>query len=312
VSDIENSEIPAPIFHPSIEQNSAISLYVESSPQELAAKLFALSVDLETVLERKKERFRSEIFAFVEDVQKKKQNITFEPKTVSNSIDEDQRVGGVYSFVLGFFGYERRVRKTRLEYSKALSTKEIAIQTEKFISDARRDLEGKIHSLFDVDATVRECTHLAAERLQNEETAILKVALRRSLNKMTVKQLQLRSPSARAHTVLTDPAEIEAASQSAYKNIDQLCRIFVSKANAARKSVDQGMEKILDTLKEELVAACFDRKHMEQILHRAMQHEKTMSLETGVRQALTSGEIPQVVTPLGSEDWRRALLTSPS
>src|SRR5690606_1304974 len=113
------------------------SLYTKFSRSELASKLFALSVDLEAVLERKREHFESEMNSLVEEIRHKSKEIKFDAWKVSIPVDEEERVRGFYAFLVGLFGYERRVRRRRYVTSARMNTRDIADGIEKYIAEAR-------------------------------------------------------------------------------------------------------------------------------------------------------------------------------
>jgi hypothetical protein len=274
-------------------------LVLGNQAAELASKLFALSVQLETVLAKRKRRFQSEVERFTEEIEEKRKGLAFNPQVVTRSVDYDERVGGFYSLVLGLFGYERRVRKVRLVYTKQLSTKEIACQIQRFVAESRSSFGTKVEALLDVDGLVGECLNLASEKLKPEDTALLRVAVRRALEKVSVVPIKIRFAEA-PHRLLTEPDEIEAAIQNALRDADRLTHVLVSRANSARRSIDAGLAAILETLKEELVKAFLERKEMERLIEQAMAQSPAPLLPYESKK--------QLVSPLGTDEWRRMLL----
>ena len=246
---------------------------LDGAAAELASKLFALTADLEIILERRKHRFDSELQSFVDGIEKRKKTLSFEARTVSTTVDEDRVEPGLYTYLLGLFGYERRVYERREVRTKQLNMKEVVAQLEKFIADTRADYEKQVMKIFDLDSLVREAMEGTTDALRHEELAILKVALRRSFSKMAIKPLHARHDMTVTEPMLQDAEEIEKACARAEKNLDRICRSLTARANLARRSVDRTMTKIIEGVSEEFISACVVRKRLENVLKMAVAQE---------------------------------------
>lgn len=229
-----------------------------------------MKVDLEAVLEKKKETCRTELRKFIADVQEMKAKIGFNPRTVSTPITEEKRVAGIKAFLMGIFGYERWERKTTFVISKQLDTREIILQTEKFVNAALESFEKNILGLINVDATVQECLRLVSDQLYDDERAILRVAIRRSFAKMDLSPLDMQFAPALPPSTLTDAQEITTIRDNAQETLERVCQSILSKATEACRNLEGDMEDILGGLDEEVVAAYLDRKKMEQMLETAI------------------------------------------
>ncbi len=288
------------------------AIYVKHDRGELAAKLFAMSVDLEEVLARKKDSFRAEINRFIDEVNDKKRQVIFRARDISLAVKEDEKVGGFYNFILGLFGYERRRRQTRTVAARQLATRDIAVEIDKFLAAARKDFEKQILTIFDIDSVVREFTQMAAGQLYYDEFAILKVAIRRSLSKISVRPWNVKFDPAGPHDILRDDAQIDAALESARTSFDRICNAIISKAGSARRRFEEDIEAVLGGLNEELINACLARKQMEQILQAALSQPTDYPMDNLVRSPYLTGAGSKVVFPVAAEDLRRALLGRPS
>ncbi len=229
-----------------------------------------MKVDLEAVLEKKKENFRTELRKFITEVQEMKARIGFNPRSVSTPVTEEHRVAGLKAFIMGLFGYERWERKTTFVMSKQLDTREITLQTEKFVNAALASFEKNVLGLINVDATVQECLKLVSDQLYDDERAILRVAIRRSFAKVDLSPLDMKFTPALPSSTLTDTQEISVTRDNAQKTLERVCQSILTKATKACRNLEFDMEDILGGLDEEIIAAYLDRKKMEQMLETAV------------------------------------------
>lgn len=237
---------------------------------DLTSRLFAMKVDLEAVLEKKKESFRTELRKFVAEVQQMKSRVGFTPRLISTPISKERRVKGFKAFIMGLFGYERWERETSLEISKQLDTRDVTHQTEQFVNGALDLFETQVLGLVNVDATVQECLRLVSDHLYDDERAILRVAIRRSFARLDLRPLDMKFTPALPPSTLTDNQEITAVRDGAQKTLERVCDSILTKATKACRNLERDMEGILGDLDEEIVAAYLDRKTMEQMLETAI------------------------------------------
>ncbi len=308
--DNETKVAPQPIDLATGDSSRSAGLYVKSIRSDITTRLFAMRVDLEAILFRKKETLRQEVRSFMEEIEKKKTKLNFNATDVTTSVVEDHRVGGVYSFIIGIFGYERRVRRTRSTLSRQLNTRDVSAQIERFIVESQSSFEKRFGKIADVEETVISCIKLATDQLYPDEITVLKMAVRRALSRVALKPWYVKHVPTSPHLILHDPAEIAAASESAQTNLDRVYSALVSKANAARKKFEKDIDLVLERLSEELIAACLDRKEMEQLLKSALR-EKEATAEALMRNQFLADPSARVVIPVGPDEIRRALLAHP-
>ncbi len=287
--------------------NVSPGFYLSTNQSVLATNLFGMSVDLEWVLEQKRKVFRSQIDSFIAEIEERRKGISFQPRNISVPVSDDERVTGLYSFLLGFFGYERRRKKTRYVQTQQLHTPDIKRKIDSFVTDARKLFEEKFHQVVDVDSALGECMKLAAGRLGNEELIVLRAVIRRSFSKLAATPWHVAPEIKGPQGLLREPSEIEEASEHARLDFDRICGALVAHAQVARQEFEEAIEKILLGVKEQLVIACLDRNQMEQALNMAMMHEMQLKLSS-FREPRSVESALKLITP-GDRDYRRLLLS---
>src|SRR5690606_32611520 len=117
--------------------------------------------------------------------------------------------------------------------------------------------------------------------------------------------LQVRFDPTGPHSVLLDREQIQAAQEDAYATLQRICDSMVHKIHAARRKFDRDMQQLITDLRTELVTACLDRAQLEQVLQLAILRDRKVKSDFIVRAPYVIDSALHVVSPIGSEDWKR-------
>ncbi|MBY0370093.1 hypothetical protein K2X33_05365 [bacterium] len=253
-------------------------LILTSRRASLASRLFEISVDLEAVMERKKVAFRTELKTYLSELEDKKRRLAFSARVVASQVEEDEPTGGVRSAVMGVFGYERRVTRTRQVTSKQVRMADLSRQIDLFVNEAVEAFEKMLTKLGDVEATIQESTKLASDRLYDDEYVILKVAIRRSFSKIDIRPFRIRFEGL-GEEIVEAADQIQPAIQRAKMAAETAFQNLCSKAHSTRRRFEREMDRVLQGLSDELVRACLERKKMEEMLQMALLREHSAQSE---------------------------------